>query len=193
MTDFRKPRLTDRINLPGGQDRLRQMILYVAQRCAQADRFGWVKLNKILWKADFDAYAARGIPITGRGYQRLPLGPAAKEMRPLLREMQRDRLIRIDPVDVGARLPEYRTVALVDSNLSRFTDDDLAFVDKSIEYYWNMTGTETSDDSHGVAWDTHHNGDPLPYELARLSDKPLSDRLMEKIAKKAEEQGWVTQ
>jgi hypothetical protein len=193
MTEFRKPGLTNRIPLPGGQDRLKQMILYVAQRCTQAERFGWVKLNKILWKADFDAYARRGIPVTGRDYQRLPLGPAPKEMRPLLREMQRESVVQIKRVDFGNDIVEFRTIALIDPDLSRFTEDDLRFVDNSIAYYWDMTGTETSDDSHGVAWRTHTNGTPLPYELARLSDKPLSDRMLERIISRAKERGWVTQ
>ena len=70
-----RPKLTPSVILPGKQDRLRQMILYVATKCAKAERMGLIKLNKILWKADFDAFAARQRPITGREYQRLDLGP----------------------------------------------------------------------------------------------------------------------
>lgn len=198
MTEFGKPSLTNRINLPGGQDRLRQMILYVSKRCIAAERFGAVKLNKILWKADFDAFAARGIPVTGREYQRLPLGPAPREMPPVYREMLRDGLLRVENVDFGKdefgnEIIEHRTIALTEPNLSRFAEDDMRFVDASITYYWNMTGTETSDDSHGAAWSTHNNGDPLPYELARLSDKPLSERMRSRIAALAKERGWVSQ
>jgi hypothetical protein len=198
MTEFRKPRLTARIKLPGGQDRLRAMILYIAQRCATAERFGAIKLNKILWKADFDAFAARGIPVTGREYQRLPLGPAPREMPRVYNEMLRDGLIRIDTVDFGQNeegedVIEHRTIALAEPNLARFDKDDLRFVDAAIKYYWEMTGIETSDDSHGVAWRTHHNGAPLPYELARLSDKPLSGRTRDRIIARARERGGITQ
>lgn len=198
MTDFSKPRLTNRINLPGGQDRLRQMILYVAHRCVEAEHFDAVKLNKILWKADFDAYAARNVPVTGREYQRLPLGPAPREMPPVYRDMLRDGLIRVENVnfgkdELGNDIIEHRTIALTEPNLARFTQDDLKFVDASITYYWNMTGAETSDDSHGAAWSTHNNGDPLPYELALLSDKPLSDEMRFRIAARAKERGWVSQ
>jgi Protein of unknown function (DUF4065) len=198
MTEFRKPRLTIRINLPGGQERLREMILYVAQHCTDAERFGAIKLNKILWKADFDAFAARGIPITGREYRRLPLGPAPLEMPRIYNDMLRDGLIRVENIDFGVNeagehIVEHRTIALVQPNMSRFDDDDLRFVDTAIVYYWDMTGTETSDDSHGAAWRTHNNGDPLPYELARLSDKPLSVRMRQRIIAHAKERGWVTQ
>lgn len=198
MTELRKPRLNARINLPGGQGRLREMILYVAQHCAAAERFGAIKLNKILWKADFDAFAARGRPVTGREYQRLPLGPAPREMPRVYNDMLRDGLIRVERIDFGKNdadedIIELRTIALVDPNLERFDADDLRFVDAAIAYYWEMTGTETSDDSHGTAWRTHTNGAPLPYELARLSDKPLSRRMKERIIARARERGGMTQ
>jgi hypothetical protein len=198
MTEFRRPtHLTERINLPRGQARLREMILYVSQRCAAAERFGAIKLNKILWKADFDAFGARGVPVTGRAYQRLPLGPAPREMPRVYNDMLRDGLIRVERVDFGQNeegedVVELRTIALVNPNLEIFSPDDLNFVDSSIKYYWGMTGTETSDDSHGAAWRTHNNGDPLPYELARLSDRPLGRSMRQRIADHAKERGWVT-
>lgn len=133
-------------------------------------RFGRVKLNKIIWKADFDAFAERGVPVTGRAYQRLPFGPALKEMKPLLREMQTAGLLAEDPTDFGEGVVEYRLVALADPDLSKFTDSDLHFVNRSIEHYFNMTGDEASDDSHGAAWKSRSNHDPMPYQSSYLSD-----------------------
>ena len=197
MTEFTKPRLTTRFQLRGGQDRLRRLIIYIAHRCADAKFFGQIKLNKILWKADFDAFAARGVPVTGRDYQRLPLGPAPKEMKPLYRDMLKDGIITTKRVEFGEdnfgnKITEFRTIPLVPADLSLFEPDDIAFVDAAIEYYWDMTGTETSDDSHGMFWKTHNNGDPLPYELAILSDEPLDKQTRDRIIKRAKERGWNT-
>jgi hypothetical protein len=192
MTEFRKPQLTTRIPLPGGQDRLKQMILYIAERCATAERFGLIKLNKILWKSDFDAFAARGVPVTGRDYQRLELGPAPKEIPRVYSDLLRDGAIRVEEVDFGDGIVEKRTIPLDRPNLKLFSPEDIAFVDAAIAYYWNMTGTETSDDSHGVAWKTHNNGDPLPYELARLSDQPLSNDALGRLRSRARARGWKT-
>jgi len=169
-----RPKLTPSVILPGKQDRLRQMILYVATKCAKAERMGLIKLNKILWKADFDAFAARQRPITGREYQRLDLGPAPKEMPPLLRDMLRDGLIELVPTDFGEGIIEQRPIALARPNLTLFTKDDLAFVDAAIAYYWDKTGRETSDDSHGVAWKSHGNKTPMYYELSYLSDDEVT-------------------
>ena len=74
------------MRLPGGQGRLREMVLYVCAACRDAERFGKVKLNKILWRADFKAFAERRVPLTGRTYQKLAAVPAPLEMPLVLAE-----------------------------------------------------------------------------------------------------------
>jgi hypothetical protein len=184
-----RPQLTvTRVKLVGGQDRLRDLILYVAKRCVSATRFGRVKLNKIIWKADFDSYAVRQVPITGGRYQRLALGPALKDMAPTLRRMRDGGLLREEETvfeDGSEKITEFRPVALAEPNLALFTTEDIAFVDAAIVYYWDMTGNETSDDSHGIAWKTRKNGDPMPYELAFLSDKKIGARQIGRFSKTA--------
>jgi hypothetical protein len=167
---------TLRVNLPTGQNRLRQLIIYVAQRCHDAERFGAIKLNKILWRADFRSFAIRGVPVTGREYKRLELGPAPKEMPTLHREMQARGLIRLDKVIINDEWEEHRTIALVDPILDIFSKEDLAQVEESIAYYWSKTGVESSDDSHGAAWKSRNNGDLMPYELAHLSDRAVGKK-----------------
>ncbi len=184
---------TFRVNLPGGQNRLRQLIIYVSDRCKDAEWFGAIKLNKILWRTDFQSFARRGVPVTGREYKRLELGPAPKEMPTLHKEMQLQGLIRLDKVWVRDGMEEHKTIALVSPNLELFSQDDLSFVDESIGYYWNKTGIEASDDSHGAAWKSRNNGDLMPYELAYLSDKPLPRKQFLKLRTLIEDEGVSSQ
>jgi hypothetical protein len=135
---------------------------------------GLTKLNKILWKADFDAYAARRVPVTGRAYQRLELGPAPREVRRLLREMIRKRLLHLEETDFGDGIIEFHPIADEPPSISYFDDEDISFVDASIAYYWNLTGKETSDDSHGIPWKSRKNNEPMFYELSFISDAPIS-------------------
>ncbi len=150
---------------------------------------GLTKLNKILWKADFDSYAARKKPVTGRAYQRLELGPAPKEMKPLLGDMLRTGSLRLELTDFGDGIVERRPIAEIDPRMHYFSAEDLDFVEAAISYYWEKTGKETSDDSHGVAWKSRENGDPIFYELAYLSDAEVSPRqrfeVLERSRKKA--------
>lgn len=180
---------TLRVNLPGGQNRLRQLIIHIAARYADAERFGAIKLNKILWRADFQSFARRGVPITGREYKRLEFGPAPKEMPALHQEMQARQLIRLDKITVGPDWLEHRTVALVEPILEMFSAEDMAFVEEAIGYYWSKTGIEASDDSHGAAWKSRNNGDTMPYELAYLSDKTLGRKQFLRLQAFIEDEG----
>lgn len=181
--------LTFKFDLPGGQGRLREMILYVSEKCAEAPFLGKVKLNKILWKADFDAFAERGIPVTGRAYQKLNNGPAPVEMPPVLGEMEAEGVLEFrQNIFPGGKI-EYRPVGLRPARLGFFSGDDLRFVDDSIRYFWNMTAVEASDASHGLAWKSQEVMDPLPYELSYLADRQAPPDLIALMRIFAEERG----
>jgi Protein of unknown function (DUF4065) len=190
-------KLTYRVKLPGGQLRLKELILYISQRSADMDRFGLIKLNKVLWRSDFWAFKERGVPVTGRAYPRLALGPAPVEMRPLLAEMTQDGLLEwssesfgFDPG--GQEIIERRPIALVDPVLRWFSADDIGYVDAAIEYYRPMTGIETSDDSHGMAWKSREDLDAMPYEAVFLSDLKPSAAQLRRAAELAQAHGWAS-
>lgn len=183
------PHLTYKVDLPGGQTRLREAALYVMDACQGADAFGLTKLNKMLWKADFEAYAARRVPVTGRQYQRLPQGPAPVEMLPVLQDLQKDGFVQIEKRKVG-NFFESRPIPLAKPSLRYFSQDDISFVDRAITFYWDLTGRGVSRDSHGVAWSTRENGDLMPYDLALLSDDPLSESEIDRFSRLGQERGW---
>ena len=63
--------------------RFRDLMLYLAHRCQDADYFGSTKLCKLLYYSDFTAFARTGSPITGADYVRQPLGSdAARVLSP---------------------------------------------------------------------------------------------------------------
>lgn len=169
------------------------MILYVSEKCRAAPRFGKTKLNKMLWRADFTSFHDRGVPVTGRAYQRLQFGPAPVEMAPVLGEMRNNGEVSIDRATFSDGVVEERTIPLQRPNLAAFSQDDLRYVDAAINYYWDETAVEVSDDSHGVAWKTRENGDPMPYELAYLSDRTLPLDIKRKIATIGTDRGWKSQ
>lgn len=163
--------------------------MYVAKACEEAPYFGLVKLNKIIWRADFESFTQRGQPVTGRLYQKLKQGPAPVEMLPLLNELQAEGHLTIKNVRQGEYY-EQRPFALSDPILTLFSKQDLDCFDRSITAYWGMTGKEVSEDSHGVAWKTRETGEPMPYELAYLSDEPIGAGQRGRLLKLAAEHGW---
>jgi hypothetical protein len=184
-----RSRLTWKVPLPGGQRRLREAVLYVAKACESASQFGLVKLNKILWRADFESFAQRGQPVTGRQYQRLPQGPAPVEMLPVLNELQADGLLQIDRVRI-VDFEEQRPVGLAEPNITLFSRGDLDFLDRAISAYWDKSGREVSDISHGVAWSSRSDGEAMPYELAYLSDEPIGAGQKARLLKLAIQHDW---
>lgn len=188
-----KPKfLTYKVHLAGGQKRLAEAILYVSDKSKDAPRFGLIKLNKIIWRADFTAFAERKVPVTGRSYQKLEHGPAPVEMRPLLRQMEQEKLIEIDRNEITPEVVEQRVFAMVPAYQHFFSPDDAAYLDAAIAYYWNKTGMEASDDSHDMGWKTREIGDEMPYELAFLSDRELAGAALANAVQKAEARRWTS-
>lgn len=177
-------KVTYRVDLSGGQRRLKEAILYVAQKGQGMGFFGRIKLNKILWRADFRSFYERGQPVTGRPYQKLEWGPALTEMVLVMHDLLREDLLT-EETQVHGERTEYRPVAKVDPVLKFFSPEDLEFLDESLRHYWDMTGTESSDESHGIAWQTRNIGDGIPYESSFFEDRPLPHGTLQKLARLA--------
>src|SRR5688572_1912439 len=83
-----------RENLTFGKDdtesreRLRELMLFIAERCLNDPTFGAVKLNRILFLADFISFARYGEPITGTPYRKLPSGPVPTAAGTVRAEME---------------------------------------------------------------------------------------------------------
>src|SRR5580698_5759462 len=67
--------------------KLKEAIIYIASLSDRDDSFGSTKLNKLLFRADFMAYAQWGNLVTGVEYFALENGPAPRPMKKLLRLM----------------------------------------------------------------------------------------------------------
>lgn len=161
----------------GSSNRLRELILYIADKCTSDSTFGATKLNKILYFADFHSYAKRGQPITGTAYMRLDNGPVPKALLPVRNDMEEkgELVVRRDYM-YGPQYEQHKVIALRNAELDMFTGTDIAIVDSVIEQTWGKTASQVSDESHGIAWRLVNDRQAIPYEAALLSDEPLSDQ-----------------
>lgn len=113
-------------------------------------------------------------------------------MLPVLNDLLAEGLLTIKVVPQGSH-DEQRPVALEKPVLNLFSLQDLEYLDRAISIYWEKTGTEVSDISHGTAWKSREDGEPMPYELAYLSDQPLGIGQKAKLLKLAISYGWNSQ
>lgn len=172
-----------------GQQRFRELIVYICAKCATDPGFGATKLNKILYHSDFRSFERFGVPLTGMVYQKLRFGPAPRALLPTVRELASEGAIREAPPQDGP-FDQKRTIALRPAYLDHFTGDEIALVDEVIKDCWGKTATAVSDESHGVAWRARNMGDSIPYEAVFLSDeRPTEDDITDIIALN-EKYGW---
>jgi len=79
----------------GNEDKLAELLLYVADRVRDDPTGGSTKVNKILFFAEFAHYRSHLTPITGAPYQKLPRGPAPRRLVPI-----RDHLVETGQAEI---------------------------------------------------------------------------------------------
>lgn len=144
-------------------------MLYVAERSKTDPFFGAVKLNKILFRADFLAYRRFGRPITGHQYFRLPEGPAPRVLLPIRRRMIEDGDASLETAQVFGKAQQ-RLVAKRPPRTDLFETHELALVDDLIDEMSDQTASQASADSHRFpGWRAAKDQEVIPYETAFLS------------------------
>jgi len=155
--------------------KLAELILYIAQRSEDDERFGAVKLNKILFYSDFLAYALEGTSITNHPYRRLPRGPAPKYFLQVREKMEERGDLAIQRRRYFDREQE-RPIALREPDLEGFTGSEIAIVDDVIDRLWDKDATEASELSHRFkGWELAEDGEDIPYETVFVNTRPLTD------------------
>jgi hypothetical protein len=162
--------------VPGSDDRFRELLLYVCEKCATDPKFGATKLNKILYFSDFLAFARFGEPITGFEYQREKNGPVPKRLLRIRDEMVKAGDLAIQPVKLVSGRVQHRSVNLREPRIEIFTPGQIALVDSIIERFLGFTADEVSEFSHQmVGWKIADPGESIPYETVFISAEPLTE------------------
>lgn len=153
--------------VPYSEDKLAELVLYIAKQTLGDVAAGATKLNKYLYFADFSAVRRLGRPITGAEYQRLRFGPAPRRLPPV-----RQRLVRTSDARLEERVDalgyvHHELIPLREPRTDLFTAEELRLVDEIIETLRKRSATEVSELSHREAgWQLVDEGDTIPYELA---------------------------
>lgn len=157
------------------RERLRELVLFIADRCEADPSFGAVKLNKILFFSDFFSFAEHGRAITGVPYKKYGLGPVPTVFRGMRAKMEQSGEIAIRKKKYQGGV-QHRVVPLREPNLDNFSAHDIVMVERVIEGLWGHSGTEVSELSHDRVWRNASEGEAIPYEAAFVSDEPLTER-----------------
>ena len=161
------------------EDKAKELILYIAQQCARDEKFGAVKLNKILYYADFAVYRELGQPISGMTYRHLSEGPVPYELPRLRDALIKEGAASVNYVDYFGYIQE-RLVSEREPDVSCLTDREIALVDKAISWLEPYSAAQVSELSHAeFGWRVTASGEEIPYRTAWLSLQPLSQEQVE--------------
>lgn len=160
-------------------EKLRELLLYIAKRSEGDPRFGVTRLMKALFWCDFACYRLTGEAITGSDYIKMPYGPMLEGQQSILESLQWRGALRIEQIPTGQGVQQ-RPVALRESDVTRFTPDELALVDRIVDGQRGQTASQVSDLSHEfLGWRVARKGERIPYGTALLSTPELTPEEIE--------------
>ena len=170
-------------------DKFRELVVYIAERCQDDPMFGAVKLNKILYYADFSAFRELRAPITGATYRKMSEGPAPKELSQARESLIDSGRLRVEECSYfGHRQKRLVVQDEAQANTGLFAPGELRIVDEVIAFFWGKSAREVSDYSHREpGWSLAQEREAIPYQTAYLSGDPIDQDTEEHALKIAEE------
>lgn len=172
------------------EDKFKELILYVAEKCEDDPHYGAVKLDKVLFYSDFLAYAVMGKPISGAEYIALAHGPGPKLLAPIRDAMEEANDIVVRKRDRFGQT-QVRVIPRRRVNLSLFSSEEIALVDNILGALRGQNATELSELSHlEYGWKVAKYKETIPYETAFISTSDATPADKERARELAHEYAW---
>ena len=171
---------------PFEREKFKELILFVAWRCADDADFGDTFLNKVLFFSDALAVQSFGEPITGARYQKLPFGPAPRALIPVRAELENEGLVTVEYVGDRRVTRASRDARPV------FTTQQTEIVEKVIEAFRGMWAIHVSDASHALSpgWNLVEMREDIPLESQLISIDPVPKEHLQRGRALAARFGW---
>lgn len=146
-------------------ERMEELILYLAEKSQSDEHFGKTKLNKLLFFCDFLAFRAWQRSITGDAYVKREFGPCPKGIIAALEALM-GRGDCAPQVRERYGLRQDRIVALRPPNLGAFSAQEIGLIDEVLQALGDQNATQVSDLSHTfIGWKVADMGEEIPYEM----------------------------
>jgi hypothetical protein len=156
-------------------EKLRELILLISEWSQIDEKFGAIKLNKLLFHADFSAFLTYGEPITGQEYFKLPKGPAPRRLKAVTEGMIKTGEFAWQEVLYFGHIHK-KPIALRPAKPAKFSGPEIALIRQTVEKFWGMGATEISEQSHlFLGWKAAHLKETIPYSTALVSRRPPTD------------------
>lgn len=178
---------------PFNEERFKELVLYIAARCKTDPTCDAIKLNTLLYYADFAAYRMFGQPITGATYEKYDAGPTPRQLTVARRELieSGDAQFVDRPHFLGRHRQLFPSIGS-EPNDEQFSPQERELVDSIIEFFEGKSSRETSEFVRGEpGWALAAEREAIPYESGWLQPTPLDPDSEETALRYAREHGYL--
>ncbi len=157
-------------------EKLRNLILFILEKCGGKPNLGETVLYKLLYFIDFEGTELLGHPITGMPYVRLQYGPVPrkKEYEQVLKKMIEHQELKIISHEYfGHRQKRYVNLSEPDSKIFSKTEEEI--INRNLMQLSDMKAAEITHYVHGdIPWKATPEGNVIDYDLAFQRELPYS-------------------
>lgn len=168
---------TERVRISQLQpEKLRNIILYLLERCAGKPNVGETVLYKLLYFADFNYYEMYEEYFIGAEYRKLPYGPVPEHLDSIINRMIREgELQRIK--SSYDNYPVTRYLPLQKADLTKLLASEKQVLDDVILLMSDWSAAAIANYSHkDIPWLASKDGETISYELVFYREVPYSVR-----------------
>lgn len=150
-------------------DRTEAVAHYVIAR-ADRNKLGAVKLNKIMWFADLEAYRRQGRTITGQtSYEKRQYGPVPNNIVTSIRRLEQAEKITTRDVPTFNDGTRREYVWLKRPDVSMFSAEEVDILNSAIDWVCEKhTAKSISRLTHDVLWEQAELGEQIPIGAASV-------------------------
>jgi len=178
----------DSMDVAYDENKFAELLLDVASRLLDDRAGGATKLNKVLFFVEFTHLRRHHRVVSGCQFQKLPHGPAPRQLLPVRRQLVDSGSADLIEEDFLGR-PQHRLVPKRPADLTLFAADELGTIEDVLAQLAGMTGTHVSELSHQEpGWRLTEIGETIPFSTAFLDfpqvTTPTSERLSKSVAER---------
>ncbi|RYM32152.1 DUF4065 domain-containing protein [Brumimicrobium glaciale] len=156
--------------------KLKNVLLYILEKCAGKPNVGETVLYKLLYFSDFNYFELYEEHLTGATYKKLPFGPVPQKLNSIINQMvESGQLKRIKTKYHD--YPQIRYLPLVKADLRKLKASEKEVLDNVIEQMSDWSAASISSYSHkDLPWLASKEGEEISYELTFYRELPFSVR-----------------
>lgn len=158
--------------------KLKNVILYILEKCAGKPNVGETVLYKLLYFIDFDNFEVNNKSVTGLGYVHLQYGPApvASQYLPVIEDMKNNQELRV-LIQGYHGLKMKRYINLIGHDIDFLCPQETKVIDDVIGSLSNMSASQIEEYSHGDApWKLTDDKEVIPYNFVSERQTPYTKR-----------------